>query len=361
MLDSIVADFRSAHDGFDTMSTREKALTLNRWLRSRNLLGMDRPETNYRLLRNCFMGQALRHEPHDSLPLISSVIYSSVAGRLDLDAQPCLFPSHVLALVAPPPGESLDGEPIPQADTSAEDPPRAEFEAMMYLDPYGNDGEVPLSTLQITLSSYGWHANTDAFLSRASPANIAMRTAHNIRAAFRSDLSAPHSPEPYAPASSASLPVSGASAPSRDAAIQAYLWARLMLIPPSDMEWVQTLHQLMDRFVNSWLGDVWLVERFLAPLYEAAGPDRQTWDDPRNMVATKRQLDAAQPLAKGRAGRRSDVRFRVGQVVRHRRLDFVAVVAGWTDDGLRLGNEEVVEQLVDYVSADATKIFYNCL
>ncbi|MBE3046513.1 hypothetical protein IMZ48_29095, partial [Candidatus Bathyarchaeota archaeon] len=183
LLDDIAAEFRTAQDGLETMSTREKALALNLWIRSRNLVGMDTPETNYRQLRNCFMGQALRHSPHASLPLISSVIYSSVAGRLGLDAQPCLFPSHVLTLVAPPPGETLDGDAIPPADTDApaDDPPTAAPEGM-YLDPYGNPEEVPLGTLQTTLASYGWQTNTNAFLSRASPRNIAMRTAHNIRA-----------------------------------------------------------------------------------------------------------------------------------------------------------------------------------
>lgn len=361
ILDDIAADFRAAHDEFDAMSTRNKALILNRWLRSRNLLGMENPATNYRRLRNCFIGQALRHEPHDSLPLVSSVIYSSVAGRLGLDAQPCLFPSHVLTLVNPPAGESLDGDPLPAPDAPTTNHLRASHENGMHLDPYGSDDEIPRSALESTLSSYGWQTNTDLFLSPAAPGSLAMRTAHNIRAAFRSDLSAPHTPEPYAPASSTSFPVSGASAASRDAAIQAYLWARLVLLPPDNMEWVQTLHRLTDRFTNSWLGDVWLVERFLVPLYDAAGPDRQAWDDPRNMVLTKRQLDVAQPLAKGRAGRKSEIRYRVGQVVRHWRLDFVAIVVGWTDDGLGIGNEDIVAQLAEYAGADTPPVFYNCL
>lgn len=358
ILDNVAAEFKAANPKFDALSTRNKALTLNRWLRSRNLLSMESPGTNYRRLRNCFIGQALRHEPHESLPLISSVIYSSVAGRLGLNAQPCLFPGHVHAVITPPAGETLDGNPLTQTDV----PPGSSSitpELAMHLDPYGNDDEVSLADLQSILSSYGYQTNTDLFLSPASPSNITMRTAHNIRAAFRSDLSGPHAPEPYAPASTASLPVSGASVLSRDAAIQAYLWARLTLLPPNDMEWVQTLHRLMDRFMNSWLGDVWLVERFLVPLYDAAGPGSQAWDDPRNMVLIKRQHDAAQPLEKRRVGRAKEVKFRVGQVVRHRRLDFVGVVTGWFDEGWRSGNEMTIRQLAE--NPGAKTVFYTCL
>lgn len=347
MLDDIATDFQMEYPEFNTTSTREQALTLNRWLRARNLVGMDNPVTNYRRLRNCFIGQALRHAPHPSLPLISSVIYSSVAGRLGLDAQPCLFPSHVHALVTPPRGHSLDGEALPRDHPAADG---------MHLDPYGNDDEIPRSTLQTILSGYGWQTNADLFLSPASPGNLAMRTAHNIRAAFRSDLSAPLIPEPYLPPTHAS-PASGASVTTRDAAVQAYLWSRLMLLPPHDMEWVQTLHLLTGRFSNSWLGDVWLVERYLVPMYDAAGPDGQAWDDPRVLVRDRRQMDDAQPLAKGRTGR-GEIKYRVGQVVRHRRLDFVAVVTGWSDDGLAMGVEG---QLVDGEEMYTAPLLYSCM
>ncbi|SPO01368.1 uncharacterized protein DNG_04044 [Cephalotrichum gorgonifer] len=364
LLDNIAAEFQSSHPDFDTMSTRDKALALNRWLRHKNLLGMESPALNYRRLRNCFLGQALRYAPHDSLPLISSVIYCSVAGRLGLDAQPCLFPSHVHALVLSPPGESLDGQALPPHDGDGDGdgegddvPPGATLEHGMHLDPYGADHEVPRSVLNAILSSHGWDANRDLFLTPASPVNLAMRTAHNIRAAFTPDLSAPHTPEPYAAASDTSLPASGASALDRDAAFQAYLWARLMLLPPSDVQWVQTLHRLLGRFVNSWAGDVWLVERYLLPLYDGVGPGAQAWDDPLGLVRAKRQLDTVQPLAKGRAaGGAADIGFRVGDVVRHKRLNFVAIVTGWADDGSRLDGE-----VVDGEDVYAVPMYYRCL
>lgn len=231
----------------------------------------------------------------------------------------------------------------------------------MHLDPYGRDGEVPRAVLHATLSDYGWQSSSTYFLSPASPWNLAMRTAHNIRAAFRSDLSAPHDPEPYVAASDTSLPASGASVVDRDAAVQAYLWVRLMLLPPDDMEWVQALHRLIDRFMNSWLGDIRLVEEYLVPMYDAAGADGQAWDDPRNLVRVKRQLDAVQPLAKGRGGRKmAAAAFRVGQVVRHRRLGFVAVVTGWADDAAGFG-DDVVAQYVDGTDAYMSRVYYTCL
>lgn len=182
MLDDIADEFRAGHDEFDAMSTRNKALTLNRWLRSRNLVGMENPATDFRQLRNCFLGQALRHEPHESLPIISSAIYSSVACRLGLDAHSCPFPAHVITLVNPPPGESLDGNPLPTPSTPPENHLSALHENGMHLEPFSSDDEVPRSALQPVLSNYGLQNNTDTYLSPANPGSLIMRLAGNIRA-----------------------------------------------------------------------------------------------------------------------------------------------------------------------------------
>lgn len=339
------------------MPTRIKALTLNRWLRSQRLLGMDSPVRNYRRLRNCFIGQALRHKPHQSLPLISSAIYCSVAERLGLDAQPCLFPSHVHTLIFSPPGISLDGLPILPPEGPQEQAPLKES---MHLDPYGKDDEVPRSFLLSILANFGWQSNADIFLSPAQPRNLIMRTAHNIRATFAADLSGPQNPEPYIPAADTSRPVSGSSVINRDSAILAFIWARLILLPPNGLEWVDSLHRIFDRFTSSWIGDTWLLEKYICPLYDMVGPHGQVWDNPRNLIKTKRNLDDRRPPARRRDGTTANIAYRVGQVFRHRRLNFLGVITGWADDGPLLVPGDSIAPFLDVDGATAS-VYYMCM
>ncbi|EFY94189.2 F-box domain-containing protein [Metarhizium robertsii ARSEF 23] len=175
MLDDIIARFRVSCTDLSELTTRETALALNRWVRANNLTGLRRPEQNYRNLRNCLIGQALRHEEHESIPLISSAIFCSLAARLGLNAQCCALHSHVYAIVFAQSGYTLDGD---VADSYHEQPER------MYLDPYGLDNEVPASDLQDLLAHYAWQTSTDAFLAPAPPQTMVLRTAQNIKATF---------------------------------------------------------------------------------------------------------------------------------------------------------------------------------
>lgn len=356
MLDNLAARFRRLHPDFDDLSTRDKALTLNLWLRSQKLLGMDSPGRNYRRLRNCFIGQALRYSPHQSLPLVSSAIYCSVADRLGFDARPCLFPSHVHTLVFPPSGVSLDGVPLQPVEDSDEPPPLPEG---MHLDPYGTDEEVPKSYLLALLANFGWQANADVFLSSAQPRNLIMRLAHNIRAAFTPDLSGPNQPEPYVPASDTSRPTSGSSVINRDAALLAFIWARLMLLPPNGLEWVDSLHRIFDRLTTSWIGDTWLIEKYICPLYDMAGPHGQVWDNPRNLVETKRDQDMVKLRVRRRSETTANIRYKVGQVFRHRRLNFLGVITGWADDGPPVAPEDIMAPIVD--TSESGTVYYTCM
>lgn len=359
MLDRLAVEFQREHEEFEELTTRQKALTLNRWLRSRKLLGMDSPNRNYRRLRNCFIGQALRYKPHQSLPLVSSAIYCSIADRLGIDAKPCLFPSHVHTLVFPPAGVSLDGIPAEEAEANQDGELPTAIADSMHLDPYGTDEEVPKDTLLALLANFGWQANADIFLSSGQPRSLIMRLAHNIRATFTPDLSGPNQPEPYVPSFDTSRPASGSSVINRDSALLAFVWARLMLLPPNGLEWVDSLHRIFDRFTTSWIGDTWLVEKYICPIYDLTGPHGQVWDNPRNLVNTKRDQDNVPLRPRRRADAGAEVLYKVGQVFRHRRLNFLGVITGWADDGPVVAPEDTVMRAVD--PSGERSVYYTCM
>ncbi|CAI4214625.1 unnamed protein product [Parascedosporium putredinis] len=229
----------------------------------------------------------------------------------------------------------------------------------MHLDPYGTDEEVPKDTLLALLANFGWQANADIFLSSGQPRSLIMRLAHNIRATFTPDLSGPNQPEPYVPSFDTSRPASGSSVINRDSALLAFVWARLMLLPPNGLEWVDSLHRIFDRFTTSWIGDTWLVEKYICPIYDLTGPHGQVWDNPRNLVNTKRDQDNVPLRPRRRADAGAEVLYKVGQVFRHRRLNFLGVITGWADDGPAVAPEDTVMRAVD--PSGERSVYYTCM
>lgn len=312
------------------MSTRQKALALNRWLRVNNLTGLKNPETSYRNLRNCLIGQALRHEDHDSIPIISSAIFCCVAERLGLQAQCCAFPTHVHAIVMAENGQTLDGTPTSESDGPSR---------RMYLDPYGSDGEIPASDLQSLLSRIGWQSGTDAFLDPVSPSSVATRTARNIRATAARVLEARDGVD-----LEVTQLITGKDSANMDAALYAALWASLLLTPVDVFEWDETLEPFLRLFAKSWNEDAWLVKKYLCPRYEQFVPfrngflwnDPNGWNDPNEILGLVNELDGVKPPVFHRNPERAQpVTYKIGQIFKHRRYGWIGAINGWTDQGTR--------------------------
>ncbi|KAJ3468438.1 hypothetical protein MRS44_002503 [Fusarium solani] len=287
ILDSKAAEFRNSRPDIDVLTTRQKALALNRWLRINNLTGLQHPE-RYRNLRNCLIGQALRHEDHDSIPIISSAIFCCIARRLGLHAECCAFPTHVHAIVFAEQGKTLEGAPVSQPNVPLE---------RMYLDPYGSSEEVPMADLQAMLARLGWQTSTDVFLAPVSPIAIATRTARNIRATAARVMEARDQADP-----GLTQLITGNDSTNIDAALYSALWASLLLTPADAFEWDEALEPFLNRFAKSWCEDAWLVEKYIFP---------------RN------------------GGRKQPVLYKIGQVFKHRRYGWIGAVNGWTDQGTR--------------------------
>lgn len=331
MLDERAAEFRACHPDIEDHTARQKALLLNRWIRANNLTGLQNPERSYRNLRNCLIGQALRHEEHESIPIISSAIFCCLAMRIGLTAQCCAFPSHVHAIVFAPPGQTLDGVPV---NNGGESPPER-----MYLDPYGFDDEVPASGLQTLLAHFGWQTSTNAFLAPVPSLSIVLRTSQNVKATFSRILELQDDAHPEL-----SQLIAGNNAMNVEASLYSALWASLMLTPPNTFEWDDRLASFLRRFAGSWPEDAWLVEKYLWPMYNSTSPLREGFarhvnrglGDPwEHWRLVRDQDDLVPPVFRRNLLGNQSVPFKIGQVFRHRRYGWIGVITGWSDQGTR--------------------------
>ncbi|KAK0610456.1 hypothetical protein B0T17DRAFT_500397 [Bombardia bombarda] len=363
--DALAAQFQSENPTLEDMSTRQKALNLVRWLRAKNLTGMDAPSLNYRNLRNCLIGHALSEDQHPSLPIISAAIFCCVAERLGLTTSCCAFPSHVHSSVIAPPGMTLDG--------TEEENPNEELQRM-YLDPYGSDDEVTISDLRLRLVEFGWTQGAEAFLTSSPVPIIVQRTAQNIRAAY---------------SSSQNLPDGDASTRLRtshpelnmQAAVYASMWAELLMKQTSSHHWDNNLDSFLNKFALSWSEDFWIVEKYLIPLYDsfiASQPRiraRVGWENVREILNMLHNLDNRRPTVNRRytedINRR--VLYKIGQVFRHKRYDYIGIINGWTATGTTalpnphyLTEEAEEEVIIEHNSAGdiirrQAKTYYTCL
>ncbi|KAI1130139.1 hypothetical protein F5Y10DRAFT_236283 [Nemania abortiva] len=338
LLDDIASRFRSARPDLDQATTRAKAIALAQWLHANNMTGLNDPtEETYRYLRNCLIGRALRDDQHPSLPIISAAIYSALASRSGFEAYPCALPNQVHAIVLSPPGVSLDGMALSTAE--------AEHQQTMFLDPYGSDEEVPIDHIQNLLFRLGIYTGHDDMLTPTSTDLIVMRTAQNIRASFTSFRTIDRPLSQLIPMIELNR---GDWARNLQPALYSMIWASIMMVPilPDNDEvrwdWQQDVRDLLTYFYEYFPEDSWLIEKYVCPMYDtfAAPSRRQTgWELPskrvRDQIKDIRRVDASTRAPR----RRSDlanglrVKYRVGQVFKHKRYDYHGIILGWTTEG----------------------------
>ncbi|OAA56961.1 f-box domain containing protein [Niveomyces insectorum RCEF 264] len=406
MLDRLADDFRKdTRPGLDTMTIRQKALALVRWMRAKDLTGIPDPDINYRNVRNCLLGHALTDPVHPSLPIVSSAIFVCLASRLGLQAYCCAVPGHVHCTVLAPAGTTVDGTALPAALQPEEDdgrrrttttttaapptlPPITPVGALygqplalvdngarMFLDPYARNGEIPLAVLRASIASLDWGVadNKDAYMLPAPTSAIVLRVALNLEASWT------HANQVASVApldAEAKRLRRGNPDMNMDALLYATLWVSVLMRPLTSIGWERRLDGLLARFAHYYNEDAWIVEKYLVPLFDqyaalhapvaaaaagAAGADANTtvavaqhahahhplhnfhllrqrardWTDPRVMVKMVRNLDGRQPQVSRRYTQDlcDRVRYRVGQVFRHRRFGYIGIIDSWSPDG----------------------------
>lgn len=329
-LGALTARFCATHPQMHEWTTRQKALALNRWIRARNLTGLRHPERDYRNLRNCLIGQALQHEDHESIPIISSAIYCSMAQRIGLDARCNAFPTHIHVVVSPAPGRDLDDKRVAEATGPGK---------RMYLDPHGNDDEVPEQELRHLLASFG-SENWRGAMDPTPTSSTVIRTANNIRSSYQTFMRQ----RDRDGETDLTRLLHGSGPLNVNACYYASLWAMLIMVSTSSADWEEMYDDFIDQFCRHWPEDVWLVEKYVVPLYTRFAttrrrrfPPRRIYpagsdvDDAWRVVRYTQECDNLPPSVFRRSeGGNEDVPFEIGQVFRHRRYGWVGVITGWT-------------------------------
>ncbi|KAI9788649.1 MAG: hypothetical protein M1816_006795 [Peltula sp. TS41687] len=336
--------------GTENRTTREKTLALAKLVRAHSLTGLD-SGLHYRDLENNLISLALASPKHPSLPLISVALFCALGERLGLDARPCGFPEHVHAMVYPPEGFTLDGDPA--SDQNEAKP--------MYLDPFSSHEEVAVEALRERLSELRLPPNSthDDFLGSASVKDMVMRTARNIWQSVRESKRRFGRPMGDVEFLSSSYSL------DHESAFYGAMFALLVLGYIDQVELIRTGVQptQIALYINHILEthfpeDVTLVENHIIPLFEGL------WSDGRELIEATRIAREADEAPK-RIRSRGDhlprkVKYKIGQIFKHRRYAYQAVIIGW-DANCEAGEAWIQMMNVDTLPQGRNQTFYHIL
>ncbi|KFZ22666.1 hypothetical protein V502_02868 [Pseudogymnoascus sp. VKM F-4520 (FW-2644)] len=353
MLDKLAKKLKAAHVDFHDLSQRRKALVIARFLIDNDLTGMA-SELQYRDLKNNFIGIALQDEKHPSLPLISAAIFCAIARRLGLDAGCCDFPNHVHAVVSPNNGETLDG-PIQKASLGPPEP--------MYLDPYRSDREVPVEHLRTQLLAWGVQKDDfPRFLSHMSTRRIALRTSksilttiHEFRGLGRNEATN---------TGHASIKLYGNPYLDMDNAFYSALWSNFILssIPgrAASIDQVEFIPIILERFEYLYHMDGVFLEKYIC-----ASPSILVRTDLARLVEAIRVVRASDTMPKqvrrrDRHASHGKIQYEVGQVFRHKRYGYEAVITGW-DVECTMNSRWMEQNNIDELRKGQHQSFYHAL
>ncbi|KIX01135.1 uncharacterized protein Z518_10201 [Rhinocladiella mackenziei CBS 650.93] len=341
-LDSYVASVRAAHANIDELSPREKSIIIADHLLKNKWIGIQ-GDRHYHSLDHMFLGVSLFSGNRNSVPLISAVTFCYVARQFNLRAAPCSYPFHVHAVVQPPPGIDLDGKPLRESSGSEDRGPS--LPTHLYMDPFNGSEPISYSVLDTQLkfiTPAATLAQTTSYLSAASPKDLTIRTAHNI-------LSSPahYSGAPLHPI-------------NPNLATYAALFS-LVLLPalpnPHPAQLQQHLAVLTQHFLEFFDLDIHLYETRVLPLTTSL-PDARAYC---NLIQQLKESDHESRPAKYRSDpRNSVVKYSVGQVFRHRRRGYLAVIYGW-DPYCRMQEQWIMMNQVDRLPNGRHQPFYHVL
>lgn len=330
-LDGIAASVIANYPGIDHLTLRDRALTIASYLKTKNLTGIGLGR-EYHLLEHNFLGYALKNPEHNSLPLISAAIYCEVAQRLGLNAGPCGFPFHVHVIVSPPAGFDMDGNML---NSMARGEP-------MYIDPFRSEGETSVHSLKSQLDFLG--ASTpekSSFLGESLTSEIVLRCAKNI-------LNSVQHMSQFPTTDSVLMDITSAK--------YAAFWSSVLISGPSrPAELRHILPCLMEVFATNFPSDMYLMERYLGPLFRGM-PE---YEHILESLHVMRSVDEIPKQVHRRTGEHI-VRYRIGQVFEHRRYHYIGIIIGW-DTECGAGEQWMRRMGVDHLQAGRHQSFYHVL
>ncbi|KAJ6111594.1 hypothetical protein N7523_007655 [Penicillium sp. IBT 18751x] len=330
MLATIVGQFTAFHPDVNSLSPREKALELARWLQLNDFTGIEAGR-EYHSLEHNFLGLSLRSPGHNSLPLISAAIYCYAAQELGLNAHPCGFPFHVHVVITPQPGFDMSGNALTDAEQGSP----------MYLDPFRGARETPVSDLRDQLVFLGVSDQTE-FLGAAQASEIVLRCSKNI-------LNSIHSASTHPGVASTSVDMVSAK--------YAALWSSMLLSGDSrPMDLRHQLPWLMELFATDFPSDIFLVEQYIVPLFHGLFEHEHILES----LHVMRAVDEIPKQVHRRTNMNKTIRYKVGQVFRHRRYHYWAIITGW-DSECGAGEQWMRRMGIDRLQAGRHQSFYHVL
>lgn len=293
------------------MKPRQRALVIASFLRENKFTGV-KEQAQYHAVPHNFLGIALQDEEHQCLPLINVAIYCCVAQRLGLDAQPCGFPFHVHAIVKAANGQDMDGRDL---TGNAEARP-------MYLDPWNSAEETPQEELVARLKEMQINPSTFAALLEASSiADIVQRTARNILNSVKILFH-----------SSGHRTSTDPSLALLDGAFYGALWALLMLTEHNSSTAFSQRHQFISNVVGHLEQQFYLDVPLFDEHIQSLSQDSGLLEGLINTVRKLLENDNQPKKPKNRPSEHQDyVQCRVGQVFKHKRYHYQAIITGWDE------------------------------
>ncbi|KAL4869631.1 hypothetical protein BDV12DRAFT_184966 [Aspergillus spectabilis] len=331
-LDEIVPGFSMDYPDFHNLNSREKASAIATHLRAHNMTGIE-PQREYHCLEHNFLGMALDDPGHNSLPLVSAVIYCHIAQKLGLNARPCGFPFHVHVIVTPPTGFDIDGNAL---GVEIQGEP-------IYMDPFRSDKETPVSDMKTQLNFLGASPMEQAaFLGESRTSEIVLRCSKNILNSVQrmSQL-----------AGTGRVPV------DIGCARYAALWSSLLLSNPlRPAELRHHLLWLMELLATDFPSDIYLIEQYIAPMFRGT----LEFEHIMESLHVIRAVDEIPKQVKRRNPEHKGVSYHVGQIFRHRRYNYTAIITGW-DSECDAGEQWMRRMGVDQLQSGRYQSFYHVI
>lgn len=279
------------------------------------------------------MGLALNSCEHNSLPLVSAAIYSHVAQWLGLDAHPCGFPFHVHVIVTPRPGFDIDDNELKPGEQGAP----------IYMDPFRCETETSLFDLQNQLNVLGIaSADKATYLGKSTTREVTLRCSKNI-------LNSVHYLYQFHDLHSTSVDVTNAR--------YATLWSLMLLSGSSTPQELRLyVPWLMEILVTDFPWDIHLIERYVVPLFQGM----VEYDHILENLHVMRAADEIPKQVRWRTAVHKEVRYKIGQVFRHRRYRYIAVITRW-DAECDAGEQWMVRMGIDRLPGGRHQSFYHAL
>ncbi|CAG8244730.1 unnamed protein product [Penicillium salamii] len=294
--------------------------------------GID-PGREYHTLDHNFLGMALQTTGHNSLPLVSAVIFCFVARGIGLNAQPCGFPFHVHVIVTPQPGLDMEGNTV--AEDRKGEP--------LYLDPFRGARETPISALRSQLAFLGMSTQDQiTTLGESDTSAVVLRCGKNILNSIRLESQHPE-------ALNTSMDVVSAK--------YAAIWSVMLLSSdsrPTDLR--HHLPRLMELFVADFPSDLFLIEKYIVPLFQGLYEHEHILE----RLHVMKTVDEIPKRVRRRSEGNTSIRYAVGQVFRHRRYNYTAVITGW-DSECGAGEPWMMRMGIDRLEAGRHQSFYHVL